>query len=71
MTHASSLHGALVGLGRFFEQALAVVIGLIMMIIGLGLGVTVIMLPMGLTIGLLGVAILIGGIFGRLDDRKA
>lgn len=71
MTHTFSVHGALVGIGRFFEHALAVVIGLIMMIIGLGLGVTMIMLPVGITIGLLGVAILVGGLFARIDDRKA
>jgi hypothetical protein len=70
MTHAFTVHGALVGIGRFLEHALAIVIGLAMMIVGLGLGVTMIMLPVGLIIGLLGVATVIAGIFARIDNRK-
>jgi hypothetical protein len=70
MTRAFTVHGALVGIGRFLGHALAIVVGLAMMIIGLGLGVTMIMLPVGLTIGLLGVAIVVAGIFARIDDRK-
>ena len=69
MTHAISIHHVMVGVGRFLEHAAAVVVGLIMMIIGLGLGVTMIMLPVGITIGLLGVAIFIGGLFARIDDK--
>ena len=52
------------------EHTLAIVIGFLMMIVGLGLGVTMIMLPVGLVIGLLGMAIFIGGLFARVD-RKA
>jgi hypothetical protein len=54
-------------IGRFLEHAAAVVIGLIMMIVGLGLGVTMIMLPVGITIGLIGMAILVGGLFARIE----
>jgi hypothetical protein len=71
MTHTFTFHEALVGLGRFFEHAAAVVVGLVMMIVGLGLGVTMIMLPVGITIGLLGVAVLIGGLFARIDSNNA
>jgi hypothetical protein len=39
------------------------------MIVGLGLGVTMIMLPVGLAIGLLGVAIVVAGVFARIDQR--
>jgi hypothetical protein len=67
MTHTLTLHRALVGIGHFFEHALAVAVGLVMMIVGLGLGVTMIMLPAGLVIGLLGVALVIGGVFARFD----
>jgi hypothetical protein len=70
MTHAFSVHGAFVGIGRFLEHAVAIIIGLVMMIIGLGLGVTVIMLPVGIVIGLLGVAILVAGLFARMEDHK-
>jgi hypothetical protein len=61
----------LAGIGRFLEHAAAVVIGLIMMIVGLGLGVTMIMLPVGIAIGLLGVAVFVGGLFARIDKGKA
>jgi hypothetical protein len=46
----------------------AVVIGLVMMVVGLGLGVTIIMLPVGLVIGLAGMAMLVGGVFARIDE---
>jgi hypothetical protein len=60
-------HDVLVGVGRFFEHAAAVVIGLLMMVIGLAMGVTMVMLPIGLVIGLLGVAVFVGGLFARID----
>ena len=69
MAHTMTFRGALAGVGRFLEHAAAVVVGLIMMIVGLGLGVTMIMLPVGITIGLLGVALLVGGLFARIDDK--
>jgi len=47
----------------------AVIIGLVMMVVGLGLGVTMIMLPVGLVIGLAGVAMFIGGLFARIDQK--
>ena len=57
------------GLANFFEHAAAVVVGLVMMVIGLGLGVTMIMLPVGLVLGLGGMGLFIAGIFGHLDKR--
>ena len=69
MVHTMTVHGVLVGIGRFLEHAAAVVVGLILMIVGLGLGVTMIMLPVGLAIGLLGVAIVVAGLFARIDQR--
>ena len=69
MTHSLWVHDALVGVGRFFEHAAAVVIGLAMMVVGLAMGVTMVMLPVGLVIGLLGVAILVGGLFARIDGN--
>ena len=63
-------HHVLSGIGHTLERTAAVIIGLIMMIVGLGLGVTMVMLPVGLTIGLLGVAVLLGGLFGQIDDAK-
>jgi len=57
----------MVGIGRFFEHAAVVVVGLVLMIVGLGLGVTMIMLPVGVTVGLLGVALVVMGLFARID----
>jgi len=49
------------------EHALAIVIGFILMVFGLGLGVTMIMLPVGLVVGLIGLALFIGGICVRFE----
>jgi hypothetical protein len=70
MVQTITVHGALVNVGRFLEHAAAIVIGLIMMIVGLGLGVTMIMLPVGIPIGLLGVAMVVAGVFARFDERQ-
>ena len=67
MTHASAARGMLGGILGLLEHAAAIVVGLVLMIVGLGLGVTMIMLPVGLTLGLIGVAILVGGMFARID----
>jgi hypothetical protein len=68
MVHTITVQSALAGTGRFLEHAAAVVVGLILMIVGLGLGVTMIMLPVGIAIGLLGVAIVVAGMFARIDQ---
>jgi hypothetical protein len=70
MVHTITVHGALANVGRFLERAAAIVIGLIMMIVGLGLGVTMIMLPVGIPVGMLGVAMVVAGVFARFDERK-
>jgi hypothetical protein len=57
------------GVGHFLEHAAAVVVGLIMIIVGLGLGVTMIMLPVGVVVGLAGVLLVVGGLFARIDER--
>ncbi len=49
-------------------HAAAIVLGLVMMIIGLGLGVTMIMLPVGVVIGLLGAGLFVTGIFGHFSS---
>jgi len=55
------------GVVGFLEHALAVIVGFVLMVIGLGLGVTMIMLPAGLVIGLLGCALFVGGLFARVN----
>jgi hypothetical protein len=47
----------------------AVIVGFVMMVVGLGLGVTMILLPVGIAIGLLGVAIFVGGLFAHINQR--
>jgi hypothetical protein len=47
----------------------AVVVGFVMMVVGLGLGVTMVLLPVGLVIGLLGVAIFVSGLFAHITHR--
>ena len=53
-----------------FGHLAAVVLGVVMMIIGLGLGVTMIMLPVGVVVGLVGVALVVVGLFAHFDDVK-
>jgi membrane-bound ClpP family serine protease len=65
MTYANVLRGVV----GFLEHAAAISIGFVLMVIGLGLGVTMIMLPVGVVIGLIGVALFVGGLFARLDQR--
>ena len=60
------------GLDRVIEHSagIAVVVGFVLMVVGLGLGVTMIMLPVGLAIGLVGVGIFVWGLLGHLDSNK-
>lgn len=68
MPHVLSARRLLTGIGHLFEHALAVTVGFIMMVVGLGLGVTMIMLPVGIVVGLLGVLLVIGGLFAHIDE---
>jgi hypothetical protein len=67
MSHTLALRDMFSLAVRFFEHTAAIVIGLLLMIVGLALGVTMIMLPVGIVVGLIGVAVLIGGLFARID----
>ena len=49
------------------EHMVAIVLGFILMVVGLGLGVTMIMLPVGLVIGLIGLALFVGGMVVKFD----
>jgi hypothetical protein len=53
------------GIESILGHALAIIVGFVMMVVGLGLGVTMIMLPVGVVVGLLGAAILVAGLFAR------
>ena len=52
----------------FFEHALIVFFGFVLMVVGLALGVTMIMLPVGVVVGLIGFAMFVGGLLVRLDQ---
>jgi hypothetical protein len=56
------------GVATFLEHAASVIIGFALIVLGLGLGVTMIMLPVGVVVGLLGVAMVVGGLFARIDS---
>ena len=49
-----------------FGHVVAVVVGFVLMVVGLGLGVTMIMLPVGLVVGLVGVGLFVWGLVGHL-----
>jgi hypothetical protein len=69
MAHVISPRRLCSGVAAFFEHAAAVVLGFVLMVVGLALGVTMIMLPVGVVVGLIGVALFVGGIFARVDER--
>jgi hypothetical protein len=58
------MHRRIVGI---FEHTVAIVLGFVLMVLGLGLSVTMIMLPVGLFVGLLGLAFFISGLFVGFD----
>jgi hypothetical protein len=64
---SSTAREILGGMTTFVEHAAFVAVGLVLIVIGLGLGVTMIMLPVGVTVGLIGVAMVVGGLFARID----
>jgi len=63
-THASERH--LVETGeRILAHTIAVAVGFVLMMVGLGMGVTMVLLPIGLPLGLAGLLLFLWGlIFG-------
>ena len=60
--HDSSRHLLEVG-ERFLGHTMAVVAGLVLMIVGLGMGVTMVLLPVGLPVGLAGLLLFLWGLY--------
>jgi uncharacterized oligopeptide transporter (OPT) family protein len=52
------------GFGRFFGHSVAIIVGMILMIVGLGMGVSMVLLPVGVPLGLAGLLIFLWGFFG-------
>jgi hypothetical protein len=48
---------------RFLGHMIAVVAGLVLMLVGLGLGVTMVLLPIGLPVGLGGLLLVVWGLY--------
>jgi hypothetical protein len=48
--------------GRFLGHAVAVALGLVLMIVGLALGVTMVLLPIGLPVGFAGLFVVMWGL---------
>jgi hypothetical protein len=48
---------------RLLGHAIAVVVGVVLMIAGLGMGVTMVLLPIGIPLGLGGVLLCLWGLF--------
>ena len=60
--HASGRH--LVETGeRILAHTIAVAVGFVLMMVGLGMGVTMVLLPIGLPLGLGGLLLLVWGLF--------
>jgi predicted cobalt transporter CbtA len=49
------------------EHLLAIVVGFMLMVMGMGLSVTMIMLPIGLVVGLAGFAMFVSGMCVRFE----
>ena len=55
---------------QILSHVVAVAIGFVLMVVGLGLGVTMIMLPVGLVVGLVGVGLFVWGLVGHLGKDE-
>jgi hypothetical protein len=47
----------------FLGRAVAVVLGIVLMVSGLGMGVTMVLLPIGVPLGLVGLLLILWGVF--------
>jgi hypothetical protein len=50
---------------RLLVHSLAVVLGFVLMIIGVGMGVTMVLLPVGIPVGLAGLGLWLWGLYSR------
>jgi hypothetical protein len=48
----------------------AIVAGLVLMVVGLGMGVSIVLLPIGIPLGLAGLAVFAWGFFGRAEQMS-
>jgi hypothetical protein len=57
--------------GRFAGHLAAIVLGVILMVIGLGMGITVLMLPFAIPIGFIGLLAFLWGLFGYAQQEDS
>jgi hypothetical protein len=57
------------GAGRLAVHVAAIVAGLVLMIVGLGMGVSLVLLPFGIPVGLAGLFVFLWGLFGRSEAK--
>jgi hypothetical protein len=55
---------------QFAGRAVAVVLGVVMMVSGLGMGVTLVLLPIGVPLGLMGLLLVLWAIFYAIPDAE-
>jgi len=67
--HASDRHLVKRG-GRFLGHTIAIGVGLVLVIVGLGLGVTMVLLPIGLPLGLAGILLCMWGLYFAAPAKK-
>jgi hypothetical protein len=56
---------------RVIGHTIAVVLGVLLMIAGLGMGVTMVLLPIGLPLGLAGLVLCMWGLYWSVPSRQA
>jgi hypothetical protein len=59
------------GAGQIAAHLMAVVVGVILMIVGLGMGVSIVLLPFGVPVGLAGLFVFLWGLFGWAAEQPA
>jgi hypothetical protein len=55
---------------RILGHTLAIVLGVLLMIVGLGLGVTMVALPIGLPLGLAGLVLVMWGLYRGAPPKQ-
>lgn len=64
MTHGPSTGRHMIEAGeRFIGHTLAVVLGVVMIVSGMGMGVTMVLLPIGVPLGTMGLLLVLWGVF--------
>jgi len=50
---------------RIIEHGTAIVVGVVLLILGMGMGVTIVLLPVGIVVGIGGAILFLWGLFGK------